>query len=209
MEARAAYQNECRQREEQIRGENVRLDALIQDLQLDRPDAILEYVGIVLGNSVYPESFPVDYDYDLDVDTKELSLTVEVPTPDTITDVKEYRYVKRKDEIVATTLTLKVRRERYAKAVASVALRSLHEVFEADRDQRIKTIALTVKTHSVDAATGRPADVPLVAVGADRSEFMSYDLARVEPSATLAHMNAAVSKNPYGLAPVDLKGVRG
>ncbi len=207
--AQALYQRECLEREEQARQANVGLDGLIERLKNDHADAITEYVGIVLSNSVYPESFPVDHDFDFDVAARELILTIGVPAPATMPDVKEYRYVKSKDEIVASASTQKERRERYARAVASVALRSLHEIFEADRDQRIRTIALTVQTESIDVATGRPVVVPLVAVGADRAEFTTYDLAHVEPQATLALMNAAVSKNPYALTPIDRRGVRG
>jgi restriction system protein len=47
-------------------------------------------------------------------------------------------------------------------------------------------------------------------VAADRSTFESFDLHNVVPSATLGHMHALVSKNPYGRVAVDAsRGVRG
>lgn len=49
---------------------------------------------------------------------------------------------------------LKGQRDRYNGAVASVALRSFHEVFEGDREGRIKTISLTVQTETINPATG-------------------------------------------------------
>jgi len=43
-----------------------------------------------------------------------------------------------------------------------VAVRTLHEMFEADRVGRIHTISLTVDTTHLERATDRPAVVPLV-----------------------------------------------
>ncbi|MBA3403873.1 MAG: hypothetical protein H0U13_04160 [Gemmatimonadaceae bacterium] len=50
----AAYRQECEAREQQIQSENAALDALIQGLALGHQEAVEEYLGIVLGNSVYP-----------------------------------------------------------------------------------------------------------------------------------------------------------
>ena len=53
-------------------------------------------------------------------------------------------------------------------------------------------------------------DIPFVAVASDRATFEAFDLSNVVPAATLTHLKAAVSKNPFGLVAIDLsKGVRG
>ena len=86
----------------------------------------------------------------------------------------------------------------------------MHAVFEADRDQRIQTIALSVGVDGVDSATGQPKHIALVAVASDRSSFTTFDLANVVPLATLQHLKALVSKNPFELVEIDTsKGVRG
>ena len=46
-------------------------------------------------------------------------------------------------------------------------------------------------------ATGREGYIPFVAVGADRDSFLELDLSNVVPAATLSHLGAVVSKNPY------------
>jgi restriction system protein len=89
-----------------------------------------------------------------------------------------------------------------------VALRSIHEVFEADRRGLIRTIALEVLTSAVEERTGIRGDVPLIIVGAERDAFLSFDLSAVVPEKTLAHMGAAVSKNPIALIPAERSGVR-
>jgi len=77
---------------------------------------------------------------------------------------------------------LKARKDRYAGAVHQVAVRILHEIFEADRGGKISP---------------------------GRETFSHFDLANVVPRATLDHLGAAVSKSPFDLTPADTShGVR-
>jgi restriction system protein len=208
-EAEAAYQAECAQREADAVARNEELTKFINDLAFDVEYAIEDYVGIVLSNSVYPDAFPVEHDHSFDLASRELTLQVNIPEPSSVPSVKEYRYVKAKDEITASKLTAKAQKDRYTAAVHQVAVRTMHEVFEADRAGKIHSIALTVGVNRIAPATGQPEYVPLAMVAADRETFNSFDLANVVPSATLDHLGAAVSKSPFDLTPADTShGVR-
>ncbi|MFF4555293.1 hypothetical protein [Streptomyces sp. NPDC001422] len=207
--AEEKYKQECEKREADASAHNAEVAKLINDLAFDVESAIQEYVGIVLSNSVYPEVFPVEHDHVFNLASRELSLKVTVPEPSSVPAVKAYRYVKAKDEIASTNLPVREKKERYANAVWQVAVRSLHEIFEADRAGKVHSIALAVGVDTVDPATGRPATVPLVIVAADRETFNSFDLAKVIPQATLQHLGAAISKSPFDLVPADTsRGVR-
>lgn len=205
---RARYAGECAVREAEVAEQNELLDALIANLGYGATEAVEEYISIVLSNSVYPDHFEVRHEFTFDPSTAELSLRCLVPGPDKVPSTKAFKYAKAADEITKTALPQKAVKERYAGAVHQVALRSLHEVFEADRRGLIQSIALEVGTETIDPATGVETYVPLVAVGADRSTFTGFDLSSVVPAATLAHLGAAVSKNPHGLVPADLTGIR-
>jgi restriction system protein len=208
-EAEAAYQVECAQREAEAAAKNEELTKFINDLAFDVEYAIEDYVGVVLSNSVYPDAFPVEHDYSFDLASRELTLTVNVPEPSAVPAIKEYRYVKAKDEITATQQSAKAQKDRYTAAVHQVAVRTLHEVFEADRAGKIHSIALTLGVNRIAPATGKPEHVPLAVVAADRETFTSFDLANVVPAATLEHLGAALSKSPFDLTPADTsRGVR-
>lgn len=205
---RARYEEECRQREADVAEANQELDALIANLGYGSVDAVQEYVSIVLANSIYPEYFPVEHDAEFDPGTAELTMSVQVPPPDAIPSTKAFKYVKARDEITETELSQKDRKARYLGAVEAVTLRTLHEIFEADRRGLIKTISLEVGTHTIDPATGQPTEILFAAVGAERDAFLEIDLSAAVPSATLEHLGAAVSKNPYGLVAIKSSGVR-
>ncbi|MBF6325904.1 hypothetical protein [Nocardia cyriacigeorgica] len=208
-DARRLHEQSVSLRQQQVRASNNHLDELIAGLQARRADAMDEYVGIVLANSIYPEAFEVSYEHCFDSSEGELQITVLAPHPDMFPTTKAFRYHKARDEVVATKLPAAEVKRRYAAAVAQTALRTAHEVFEADREEIIESIALTVAVDTVDRATGHDARVDLVRLATDRADFLPIDLARIEPLATLAHLNAAVSKNPYGLVPLTNHGVRG
>jgi restriction system protein len=207
-EEKARYDEDCRRVEAEIEKQNSQLDTLINGLAFDVPAAIQEYVGIVLSNSVYPDSFPVDHEFTFDIATRELTMTVFIPEPSVIPTVKEYKYVPAKDEIAPTQLPQKSVKDRYSSAVVQVAIRSLHEVFEADRASKIHSISLTVAVQHLDAGTGKPTQTPVACVSAEKEGFSTFDLAKVVPLATLQHLAGVVSKNCYDLVPVDSTGVR-
>lgn len=202
------YEAECKTREAEVAEQNASLDSLIANLGYGVPEAVEEYISIVLSNSVYPEHFPVRHEFTFDPATAELSLRCLVPGPSKVPSTKAFKYAKAADEITETALPQKTVKDRYANAVSQVALRSLHEVFEADRRGLVQSIALQVGTETIDPATGVETYVPFVAVGADRATFSTFELSSVVPSATLSHLGAAVSKNPHGLVPAELSGIR-
>lgn len=202
------YEKECEQREAEAAKHNASLEKFMVNLSYGVVEAVQEYIGIVMANSVYPDGFTVDHEAQFDPENAELNLRVLIPGPDTIPMIKAYRYVKSSDEIATVALSQKDAKDRYAGVVHQVALRTLHEVFEADRRGLVRTIALEVGTETVSPATGRETYVPLAAVGAPRDEFSELDLSAVVPAATLEHLGAAVSKNPLGLVPANGSGIR-
>jgi restriction system protein len=205
---RERYDAACAVREAEVAEQNSSIDTLIAGLGYGAVDAVQEYVGIVLANSLYPDSFPVEHEAEFDPATAELTLRVTVPAPDALRTIKGFRYVKASDEVVETQLSKTAANERYASALHQVALRSLHEIFEADRRGLIKAISAQIGPEANDPATGRQKFIPLVAVAAPRDTFMEIDLSGVVPLATLQHLGAAVAKNPSALTAIDTAGVR-
>lgn len=202
--AQEQYQQECKQREVDAVEHNSRLETFINDLAFDVPDAINEYVRMVLDNSAYPDIFPVEHEHHFDLTSRELTVTTLVPEPSAVPSVKEFKYVKAKDEIVLTALTAKAVKDRYTSAVHQVALRTLHEVFEADRLGKIESVSVTVAVSTIAVHSGLTERIPLVRVAADRATFTSFDLTNVVPVATLTHLGASLSRAPYDLVPASV-----
>jgi restriction system protein len=205
----AEYEAQYRQREADVAAQNSALDDLINGLAFDVETAIQDYIGIVMSNSVWPDAFPVNVEHRFDLASRELTLVATVPAPSSVPNIKEYRYVKSKDEEATTLLTAKAQKDRYTSAVWQVAVRVVHEVFEADRSAKINSISLTVGASHISPSTGLHETVPFAVVAADRATFTAFDLTSVVPLATLQHLGAALSKSPFDMTPADTsRGVR-
>ena len=69
-------------------------------------------------------------------------------------------------------------------------------------------ISLEVGTEATVPATGKVGYIPFLAAATERDTFINFDLSGVVPAATLKHLGAAISKDPYGLVPADTTGIR-
>ena len=205
---KARYAEECIAREQRIAEHNANIDSFISNLGYGASDAVEEYISIVFSHSHYPNHFPVSHEVKFDPSTAELHLRVLIPPPSEMETIKVYRYVKKNDEIASTDLSQKARKDRYASSIQQVVLRSIHEIFEADRRGLIKTVSLEAGTETTDPATGKMGFIPFAAVAVKRVVFLEIDLSAVVPKSTLALLGAAISKNPYELIAADTTGVR-
>jgi restriction system protein len=208
---RRRYDAACDERQRLVDDENARLDDLINRFTLNDPAAVDEYIGIVFGNSIYPDiiAATTEFDFSYSADLRELSIDIHFPSPEAIPSIKSFRYVRASDEITETRLTQKDASNRYTELINNITLRTFHEVWESDRTAKIDSISLTGGVNHVDPATGKDVHIRLVAVAVSREDFLQIDLSRITPGETMKHLRAVMSKSPYRLTPVDdKKGVR-
>ena len=200
--AREKYDAECAAREAEVAEHNANVKSFITALHAGEPDAVVEYFNLVLGNSVYPDGFPQRYRLAYVPESKQLVAEYNLPTLDVIPSIREYRYVKSKDEITSVSRPAKDIKALYLSIVIQITLRTLHELFEADRTGWLDVVVFNGIASTTDPATGKPIKPCLITVRTTRETFIDIDLAKVEPSACLSYLNASVSKKPDELAPV-------
>jgi len=166
------------------------------------PESIVAYCGMVLEKSDYPEGFPQNFSLAFVPESRQLVVEYELPTPNVIPNVAEYRYIKSKDEVATKQRKPTEVKTLYADLVASVALRSLHELFEADQGEFIDVCCFNGYINTIDPATGREIQPHLVSVRATREKFLEIDLARVDRAVCLKNLGAHVSRSPSEAQPV-------
>lgn len=201
-QAKARYDHECAELQRQIDEHNAEVDEFAAAFAAGSPPAVVEYFDMVLANSVYPNGFPQRHRVAYVPESAQLVVEYDLPTIDVVPTVREYRYVKARDETTATSRPAKDVRAQYASVVAQTALRTVHELFEADRRRLVETVVFNGVVHTTDPSTGRAISPCLITLRTTRGVFQELDLAQVDPLACLAHLSAAVSKKPEELAPV-------
>lgn len=179
------------------------IDDFKADLKAGKPEAVMNYCTLVLEASDYPDGFPQHAKIAYVPESKQLVIEYDLPSLDAvIPEFKEYKYIKSRDEISTTAMPATQRKSLYRSVIAQVAIRTIHEVFEADRLEHIDTVVFNGYVDSVDKGTGQDIRTCVVTVRTTHDVFLQLDLSRVEPEACLKTLNASVSQKPEELAPV-------
>lgn len=165
-------------------------------------ESIVAYCSMVLEKSDYPEGFPQNFSLAFVPESRQLVIEYELPTREIIPDVSEYRYLKTKDEVTVKQRKPAESKGLYADVVASVALRCLHEIFEADQGEFLDACCFNGYVNTIDPATGREIQPHLVSVRTTRETFLSIDLPRVDRAVCLKNLGAHVSRSPSDAQPV-------
>lgn len=164
----------------EIRQRNAEVDELARAYQAGEPHAVKAYCSIVLDRSQYPEGFSQALRLAYVPDPKELVIDYELPTSDVVPRVAEFRYVKAKDSIEEKPRKAAEFKEAYQDIVAAVALRTIHEVLEADQGNHLAVVVFNGFVSTVDPATGLSFQSKLESRG--RSEGDSQVLEHRNPS---------------------------
>jgi restriction system protein len=166
-------------------------------------EAVEWFVNQVLTSSRYPKGFPRAWQVAYRPENRDVVVEFELPPQQVVPAVREYRYVKSRDAVDPVARPTTEIKQRYARLIACVALRTLHEIFRATPAEVIEAVVFNGRVSTVDRATGKKARPHLISVEAERSAFADLVLAEVDPAACLKHLNALVSPNPFDLEAVE------
>ncbi len=201
-EARKLFEDQARALKEEVEKHNAGIDEFITDFRAAKPEAIVSYCTMVLEASDYPDNFPQTAKVAYVPESKQLVVEYDLPPFDVMPTVSVYKYVKTKDEITETALPATKRRSLYNSVIAQTTLRTIHELFEADRLNYVESVVFNGHVLSIDRGTGRDVHPCIVTVRTTRDVFLELDLKRVDPIACLKKLSATVSSSPDELAPV-------
>ncbi|MDG4764970.1 restriction endonuclease [Solwaraspora sp. WMMD406] len=196
------YRQACEKLAAKVAAHNAAIDRFAAVFAAADPKAVVEYFGLVLGNSIYPDDFPQRYRLAYLPESRQLVVEYQLPTADVIPRVREYRYVADDDEVVAVARPEAEITDRYADMITQITLRTVHELYEADRTRLLETVVLNGIVDTVDPGVGRRARPCLVSLRTGREQFVSINLANVDPAACLRRLGGRISPHPVDLDPI-------
>lgn len=164
--------------------------------------AISDYCEMILGNSEYPDYFPQEWDIEYRPESQALVVDYSLPDIEQIPSLKEVKYVASRDEFTETSLSNTELNRLYDKLLYQMALRTIHELFEADTVNALSTIVFNGWVASIDKSTGLKINPCIMSIQVSKDEFLALDLAKIEPKACFKHLKGVGSSKLHGLAPV-------
>ncbi len=196
-ELKSQHENERALYESDVQRRNAEIDEFRSAYLSHDPDAVVAYNEMVLARSEYPtEGFPQQFKLAYGQDSSELIVEYDLPEISAIPSEAEYRYIKAKDLIESKARKSADIKQLYQDMIASIALRTIHEIFEADQGNALALVTFNGMIDTHDPASGREVRVPVVSMRVTKAIFSELNLARVEKIACLRNLGAQVSKRP-------------
>lgn len=187
---RTAYENEVQRRNDEV-------GSFRQAYLTKEVDAVVTYNEMVLTRSEYPtEGFPQRFRMAYNAESGELAIEYDLPEVSVIPSESDYRYIKTKDLIESKARKSTEIKQLYQDIVASITLRTLHELFEADQADVLTMIIFNGVIDTHDPASGREIRVPVVSVRVNKVDFLTLRLDRVDKIVCLRNLGAQVSNRP-------------
>lgn len=206
---RVAYDAECKEGQSKTDIANASVEEFMSDLKAGKSECVEDYIQMVFTKSSYPESLQPSVKSSFDSESHELRIDMTFPRPTSLPQIKNFKYVKSGNSITENSHSQKELKDRYNFLVSAITLRSLHEIFDADRFDHIHSVSFIGGVTHLHEGLGKEVFTPLVHVAVSRESFKEIDLSKIVPSVTLKYLGGVVSKNLYVLEPVDVKaGVR-
>lgn len=165
-------------------------------------EAILDYCEMVLSNSIYPDYFPQEWDIEYQTNSKILIVDYSLPNIDSLPTVSNIKYVISKDEFSETHLSTAALNKLYDNLLYQIALRTIHELYEADVVDALDSIVFNGWVDSVDRATGQNINSCIMSLHASKDEFLAINLENVDPKACFKQLKGVGSSKLYGLSAV-------
>lgn len=181
---------------------NADVDELEKSYKEGDPEAIVTYNVMVLERSEYPEDFPQEFRLAFTPESKELVIDYELPTIEIVPKEAEYKFIKTKDEIQTKPRKPAEIKSIYQDVIASICLRTVHEVLEADQKNQLSVVSFNGFVQTVDRTTGRDIKPYLMSVRVTKDRFLEIDLSRIDKKSCLRNLGAQVSPQPDECVPV-------
>ena len=166
------------------------------------PEAIADYCSMVLENSSYPECFPKSFELEYNPANRIVIVDYQLPAPTDMPGVIEVKYVASSDTFSEKLMAQRQRDQLYDDVLYQVALRTLHELFEADAVSALEAVVFNGWVHAVDPSTGQETDSCVVSVQASREEFLALGLRSVDPHACFKKLKGVGASRLYSITPV-------
>ena len=165
-------------------------------------DAVVEYCDMVLNNSEYPESFPKSYEIEYNPENKILIIEYQLPSIDSMPRIKSVKYIASRKEIVETQISDRQLNQMFDDTIFQIALRSIHELFEADVADAISAVSFNGWVTAINKATGNEENNCILSLQSQKEEFLNINLGNIDPKACFRSLKGVASSKLSSLTPV-------
>jgi len=183
-----------------------RFNLEMEDLEkqyLNRSEAALKrYCAEVLVRSEYPEAFPKDCAIVFESEGSVLVVDYELPPQHVLPNVRNVKYSAPRKEFQKTLISDAESKRLYDDVLYQVCLRTLYELFQADKVNMIESIVFNDWVDAVDKATGADTHPCVMTVQVAKAEFMALNLSQIDLKACFRSLKGISGAKLIDFTPV-------
>lgn len=196
------WEKEKREFEKEQSNFNKKIDEMKKSYMNQNETAIVEYCEMVLENSNYPDWFSKSYELEYNPDNKILVVEYKLPSIECFPTLKEVKYVASKNELKETHLSENQVVKMFDESMYKITLRTLHELFEADKAEALEAITFNGWVEAINKATGKLENNCILTIQVKKDEYRDIDLANVDPKVCFKNLKGVASSKLSALSPV-------
>jgi restriction system protein len=153
-----------------------KINAFESQYRAGNPDSIRDYCAMVLERSEYPESLQPDFDLDYEPKSRLVSVQMLVPSLAIVPIDSGYSYVKSRDAIDRKSRKPKEIERLYRQLLSSIALRTIHEIIEADQGSFVDAVAFSGFVAPIKGGLGSGTSREVIVLHTNKAQFLKIDL---------------------------------
>lgn len=181
---------------------NSKIDKVYDSISAGATEGVIEQMTMVLDRSDYGDLFEKDFELNYSSADRLLMIDYRLPSPDKMPTLKGVRYIKATGEGRRSYISEREQQQNFDKTCYQICLRTLHEVFDADVDTNIDSVALNGFTNYIDKATGKDIEACIMSIVVTRSDLVAIDLSRIDPKSCFKSLKGVSASSLASLAPV-------
>jgi restriction system protein len=181
---------------------NLKVDEMKHRYLEKDTESIIEYCEMVLNNSEYPDSFPKDFELQFNETNGMLLIDFQLPGFNDIPSRTMVKYVKSTDQFTEKFLSQAAQNKLFDSVIYQIALRTLHELFEADVVDAISSITFNGIITALNPASGHEETKCIMSIQAAKAEFMEINLASIDPKTCFKALKGVGSAKLSTITPV-------
>jgi restriction system protein len=170
---------------------NAAIESLKTDYESGKPLAVERYCEHVLRISRYPDTFPHKFEVHFKSDTGVLLVNYALPDRMQLSNSMAPGDAKPREAI-----------SQYESVLYQIVLRSIFEIFSADSRGTIAAVVFNGFVQTIDKATGLQINPCILSLHVGRNEFLSLNLALVDPEACFKKLKGVRSSALHTMTPI-------
>ncbi len=159
---------------------NLNIDEIKGGYRRKSENSIRDYCKIVLRDSIYPIEFKKNTTIQFSSDDSTLQVDYNLPNQSKIPKAVNLKYIKSRGKFQEKLLTQSQHNQLFDSVIYQICLRTLYELFSADKIDAIKSIIVNGRVTDINTATGHEESKCIVAIRVEKDKFTEVNLSNVD-----------------------------